>query len=182
MTISGKIMTTLTTITKQRIIIAKDIIKNINSEKYKIIPDDDCCFADLIMPKRYNDENFKNLEEFVKVSRYCNVCPNGAILFSISNKIRSIDFDSLFNEGYGGTPFSIWSSSFTTEILNDFFDNKQLDLIEVAGAKRVIMSPSKLSKKEEDKAIIFGGKYKNANKRMIAIMRNLIKNKGKFIL
>lgn len=102
----------------------------------------------------------------------CNGCAKGALLLSTVNFIDNCsvyDADTI-------------SGADIPEKLKGIFSEKQLHLIETAYEKTVINSIASgygLCPLEE-KAIKFGAQFKTQKKRLIAILDNIIENKGTF--
>lgn len=107
----------------------------------------------------------------------CKVCALGGIFAATVkrfNKFESVP-DLSMDEGY--------------DYLEDYFSKQQLDMIECAfelGHGRVfyeennIYGDNELGKKLGNSCIEFGKQYKAGEARMVAIMKNIIKNNGSF--
>lgn len=101
----------------------------------------------------------------------CNCCALGACFLAktrLGNRTRSdgdIDPDDI------------------SSALGSIFGKRQMSLIEAAFELDNTSGEfnEKLSEKQAEKAIAFGEKHDSADKRLIAIMKNIIKNDGTFV-
>lgn len=171
--------------TEKRILIAKDIMAQIKSKKFKAVcgiyteTSDACVKAE--------DLDSTSLQVGLEVSNViCECCAKGAIVLS---KIRfANEVDIYKNIERNPTIYNDPAK------IKDIFSIKQLDLMESAFEvedykrlaneeinERLTRLTTLVFSKKQIKAIKFGSKFKNANDRLIAIMENVIKNKGAFI-
>jgi hypothetical protein len=166
----------------KRVLIAKDVIKQIKAERY--IPNSTYCSIecneDLIDESL--QKHLPNIE--------CNVCAVGSLFVShikYNNKFTVYQADEI-------------STEILEDILEEYFDIKTLILIEQAfegfgyynsnkgfcfdnGLKGdKLLSNFNITVEEVDKAVSFNNNYKDRNECLIAIMKNIIKNKGEFVL
>lgn len=170
---------------EKRMAICKDALKQIALKKF--IPKSDTYFQvkelnrswgnDFVLQGKTIASNGQ-LNEVMKKTT-CTVCAKGA-LFAADilerNHMTIID-------GANVTNSSIASR------LGGIFTGFQLDLIEVAFEKAIIRDTSGRlyvgtcgTEKSPiaKRAIAFGRKYGNATERLVAILKNIIKNKGEF--
>lgn len=128
----------------------------------------------------------KELQEVIQEEHIqCSVCGIGACFTSLIN----------LNDNYTLTEDRIYMLSRTTSsqneihrVLLDYFSKAQMLLIETAFeandlAHSIREDCTNLNDREiTEKAINFGKKYKTDNNRLKAIMTNIIKNQGTFLL
>jgi len=173
---------------QMRVIIAKDILAQIESRRYcpaegswiagsNMIGDLDCYIEDRLNEnKNYSKIDIRG---YVNKVKKCSVCALGAIFMSQVSKFGGVTFDGNF------TPTSAFFNVFEDldcSPLKKYFSVSQLELIEacfegLAGAHSgdVAKSSDRVS------AQAYYTCYKNATKRMITIMNNIIRNKGTFV-
>lgn len=168
------------TIEEQKMRIVTDAIKQIKFKK--IVP----TTGDYLKMFRKNKTKrvFKkagSIKEFLNLPEvYCEACAKGAIFAScvmINNKVKGEDNFS--------------DESFQKEKLSKWFPLLELDMIEAAFEVRVVQdTTNKLEKSVGpswykkpttmgSKAINFGRKYDDDEKRLLAILENILQN-GKF--
>jgi hypothetical protein len=175
---------------EKRVEIAKDALAHYKSKLFKPTK---CTYLSV---EDIDDEINENqqLNTFIlKEKKTCNTCLKGAVLCSHilkTNHLSIQEFNKIENE-----------NDFIYKRLKGIFSVNQLDLMEVAFEGRVVMEENTtLATYNEDydeddwdeeqyiltelaeKAIKFSKKYENTDDRYVAILRNLIKNGGEFIL
>lgn len=113
-----------------------------------------------------------DLQEILeKEGTTCEVCAKGALF--AADVLRRDNFRMGINNIYIG--------SLTIEQkLADIFDPLQLHLIEAAYEGVVVYGENEMPEILIKKSRAFYGKYSTSEARMIAIMKNIIKNKGEF--
>jgi hypothetical protein len=160
---------------KQRVMIAKDVIKQLKAKKliatqgtYIRVKDDiDDLFRDFHGKQNYNDNSF---QETLKSIPQCKVCAKGAIFACTvmrRNQVKN-------NQVPGGT--DDWGGGNIAPLLGNIFSPMQLRLIETEFEGHDI------------EATTFEGEIKpimnlrlNSNEdTMIIIMKNIIRNNGRF--
>lgn len=169
---------------KQRVAVAKDVLKQLAAKFYKAKRGDYFVFSglkkDINTPPKGLDTLFADLK---KGGASCEVCGIGSVFASMTilgNKSNCSEFS--LEQIHDGRSMS---DSTMRHKLNKVFSEKDRVLIEAAFEK-----DGELAKDNEgcfeipenlDKAVEFGKKYKSDSGRLKAIMNNIIKNKGEFI-
>lgn len=163
---------------EKRIIIAKDVIKQIRSKF--LIPYKGCYVS---ITNNYDpiSSGTINAQEELKNIKSCRVCAKGSLLISKIAKFNSVFLDGKYDIN---TTFSQLNGN--DRCINNLpeFTRRQLDLIELA-FENFISSDDKtifFSQKLANKARDFYAKYEDTEQRLIAICKNIIKNKGTFVL
>lgn len=166
---------------QKRVLIAKDVIKNLKANKIRAA---EGAYARFYEPT-FGVHSFKPscLREQIKEKPelVCQCCALGSAFYSYIMKYNN------FVAGYGQNYFN----EFSMEVLETIFTKRQLDLIESAfeGQDRCIRSDDTSYFDPEtgvyndatlNSAIRFGRKHHDVSKRLEAIMGNIIKNKGVF--
>lgn len=168
---------------KKRIQIAKDVIKQLNVGK--IIAKTGTYFSSRTVEKKVSKlKEPEELQELLKGAPACKVCGIGSLFICdiIRNDKYVVDPD---NEGLDV------DGDVIAERFSGIFDPSQLDLIETAFEARVMFDRTNTLRERDylgwskntsvaNTAIAFGKKYRNTQKRLVAIMENIIKNKGTF--
>jgi hypothetical protein len=162
---------------QKRVAIAKDALKWLNNGIYSA---QEGVYCAVRRTGTYYAEGNEQVNVLIANENVnCQVCAKGALLMShimFTNKV------SLSESHYFGDSDAIQNR------LKNVFSKSQLDLIETAFEKDVIRYRNKYlinSKgnytKVASKAIRFGEKYKEDQSRLVAILKNIVKNKGQFI-
>jgi hypothetical protein len=171
---------------QKRVAIAKDVIEQVKAEKY---------FArNRTYIDFYNKLEGEIQSNFNKVK--CECCALGAMFLSDVKYTNQCTFEQAKSTSF----------SFDEENrLRNYFDVEQLILIEAAfecwssdrlldydehtsGQIRdgfgydLVMSNLSITEDDLDNAANFGNKYDDSSERLIKIMENIVKNKGKFKL
>jgi len=171
---------------QKRVAIAKDVLSQIRSKKItpkhleyyqnKAAERKKLCSA--IKSAEPNSE----LRDVLKKVPSCNVCARGAIFVSAIKLFNNFAVKKLGNvdEDFPIDTDSIFS------IGGRYFSKKQALLIEVAFEGRIDVldydERDALSNDQYDAAVDFYKSFKNAKDRMVGIMKNIIKNKGEFVI
>ena len=170
---------------EKRVFIAKDVIKQIGKKKI-IAKNTNGYYSTTEFQEAFDKLAGKEilttkveLQTVFKNTKQCTVCAQGALLLSDilqrnRCKISYEDFDKIDER------------EFIKSRLRSYWSQLQLELIETAFEESIMryMIPG-LNIKLYDEAAYFGiktntsGNY-NADKRLVAIMKNIIKNKGTF--
>lgn len=164
---------------KKRVAIAKDVIQQLNSKTY--VPTQSV-WAEMRFPSANIFSDTEQLEQtsvqdlLQTENAECCVCGVGALIASAVN----LGNNCLVKESADVTTFrrSITLTMGSNRGLLDCFSAEQIRLIELAfevgnGAYR----PRDYF---EDRAVLFGERYKTLKGRMLGIMQNIIKNNGEF--
>lgn len=157
---------------EQRVFIAKDVLESLKLKKYKA---EHLIYVETNTSKADEDSKFN--QDFVNCDDFsCKVCALGAIFTSkvkIANGFES-GFDLyLYNPDLDDREMR--------NNLEKYFSRSQLKAIEHAfeGFENDVEDSCKTLDSKYKK---FHKSYPNADKRMKAIMNNIIKNKGTFII
>ena len=160
---------------EQRVAIAKDVIKHLNTGKIKATVG--TYFENSFIDKhlyKLSDEN-KNVELQTLLEKddvKCKVCALGGMFvvdvlnndhLLVGKKERDID------------------SYLERKRLKKYFSTSQLSLIENSFEKMNIVDPTSNNWSVNYDGVEFGKKFKSPKDRLIAIMQNVIDNKGTFI-
>ncbi len=169
------------TTAQKRVIICKDALIQIKLKKFiansgRYLQSDELCSIS-------NNVDSIELKSILPQVKSCQVCAKGALFLSeVMNRNN-------YKVGYDLVLIDNIKSDNIQERLEGLFAKNQLDLIEVAFEKRIIDPDNDYICKDQyddtptkiaEKAIKFGEKYSKANDRLIAILDNIIFNKGTF--
>ena len=171
-----------------RVAIAKDVIAQIRAKKYKA---KNRTYVDFkpktgIKKKEFftekDVETGKDLQDVIKTRmESCQVCAKGALFVSAIRKFDNfaVEDGMLYNSLYesGGASCYANNDDFLDH-LRDYFDYDQLELMEYAfeGDCGQVDDYD-----QEERALAFYHSFKKAEDRLVAIMKNVIKNNGEFI-
>ncbi len=160
--------------TQKAVAIAKDVIAQIKLQQY--IANSGSYFYDINSPD-YAYVKVKNI-----LDKKCKVCALGACIVSAAR---------LFNQDtYEAVP--VFNS--INENLKEYFDPNDLLLMEYTFERGMLGELYNYSNDTYEKyyntfdqatknaACFYGDAYSNVEDRLIAIMRNIIRNKGRFII
>lgn len=181
---------------EKAVLVAKDVLKQIKLKKY--IPNagsyikrsDDYDSLKALGLKKKDDvrNNFDKIPP-------CRVCALGSMLLSCTNLGNRLTFSDV--DIITGSKIDSLDKPKIKKLFNSIFDAYQLLLIENAFEKPSVSSDRyakdilglKLSNEDFDKCLNFYYKYNtgynydySASERMVAICKNIIKNKGRFVL
>lgn len=160
---------------EKRVAIAKDVLAQVKIQT--IFPvQGNYIEIDEIKGNFDSDVQVNSLIKDKKIS--CNCCMKGSLFMAHVNKTNHLTLDDLDSHGHS-------NNESMYERLDKIFTQEQLDLMECAFEGDLISdSTGKLSSKEDliNKAYDnFFIQYNDETERLIAICKNLIKNKGTFI-
>lgn len=114
----------------------------------------------------------------VILSRKCQVCGIGAIACARATLLDAMPANHVISDD----AMDMIGRGATLQMIGEVFSRSQVDLIETAFEKYlpgdIISGPSTESQASARK---FGLKYRSATARLKAIMRNIIRNGGKFV-
>ncbi len=162
---------------EKQIAVAKDVLYRINIKQ--------------LLPKKslfcgFNNGVIIDGEQLSTVLKrpnlQCTVCAKGGLFLSYIGIVNDYKLkDSRIHNGEANT-------SKEMDLLSDVFSKKQLTLIETSFEGRLYPWNESLTEKEENKCLAFYGKYKDTAHEgkldntvvLIAICKNIIKNKGEF--
>ena len=184
---------------KQRILVAKDVIAQLKAKKFKATKGTYVAIKDQALSDAVEESSTEQLHERFKTIKQCAVCARGAMFMSTVRLGNQFQLNQMDTEWNG--PIATVEAGEVDERLKSVFASDQQYLIEAAFEGRDINSQlyevmtyddngsSLKANIFEDmynlilaKAKIFYKRYKKSDNRMIAIMKNVIKNKGKFVL
>jgi hypothetical protein len=159
---------------RKRVAIAKDVIRSIELDKI-ITPNSGIYFDNRYFNRiYYYDEtsDFEIRDILLENTPECTACAIGSMFLCTvlrDDNLSVKEFNTTHEQNFRG-------------IIRRFFDEAQLDLIECA-FERSPRYCTKLSNLDDDvqKAVNFGKKYTKDRNRLIAIMKNIIRNNGTFI-
>lgn len=154
---------------EKRVTLAKDVISQLKKEKLNA-----CSGTYLMIDNLDNVEVNEQLNKVLKKQGTCEVCAKGALFISHimrNNHFTIADYHS----------FSKTDNEKIKERLGSLFSLPQLELIEKAFEGENVDNDLK-DGTLIDLADEFHDNYKDDTERLIAIMQNIIKNKGTFKL
>ena len=173
---------------QKRVLIAKDVIAQVKAKKY--VPKRGTWQQVVMKGFDYRDDHDdKANERSLQLALIgdevgtCECCALGSMFLSCTLFNNKVTVEQANDTNTGGV---IHNRLKHENGLNRFFTNKQLVLIEIAfelgyGAFRdEIPYKFGVSATLENKAINFGFRYDNEDARLLAIMRNIVKNNGEF--
>lgn len=169
-------------VAKQRIRVAKDVIKQIDIKKYTV---DTGRYVDDVEFKGYRDYSHLDIKDNFANIKKCQVCAIGACLLSITHFKNKLSFYDV-----GHNIYSLRNAK--VKKLLSLFSKEQLLLIESAfeglsySADRVAVhvleyDTDKCSEDLLIRASKYYSRFRSSKNRLKAIMNNIIKNKGTFI-
>lgn len=157
---------------KKRVAIAKDALEQVLAKNYKVKTGQYVTFLGSGSPIEKSEEldvpPACNLQD-VK----CQVCARGALFVSALRKDASIEPETLPSEDY-------LDNDAITETENNYFSREQIDLIESAFETNTFCdeAPEELVMA----AVLYGKSLGNKDERLVAILKNIIRNKGEFVI
>lgn len=163
---------------EQKVIIAQDVIGQIVAN---ILKPKQGSYVVATIKKSSKVQKSAGVKENYEALSKCEVCGVGACLMSITKFKNKLHFNDLPESADEFNQDSL-------DLLKSVFSPTELALIEIAfektnsnwaanvGKDRMGI---KISYEQAFKAVEFGKKYRSASKRLIAIMQNIIDNKGK---
>lgn len=188
---------------QKRVAIAKDVIKQINA---KFFVAQKGVYGQVNLnkdPYRYDVDEIKGVpeqaDESLKVIRrkggVCDVCGIGGCFLSLVRLGDEMTISDAFSSQDRTTNAKLKRGIIDDLIqvdhnrmrrqLRRVFTPRQMTLIECAFEKSTMHSDAKDKHSPwelRDRAKEFGSKYSNDSKRLVAIMENIIKNKGELVL
>jgi hypothetical protein len=168
-----------------RVAIARDVIKQLNSKKLRVTTDQGNFFTTKV--KTPNPD----IQEIVKNSKFCTVCAVGALFACTVQKHNSLEINYSTDGDYDYQELRLHYGFGTHEktffYLNQYFTKAQLASIEYCyelgnGATDYEDINEYLNKGEINELVRFGKSFTSKKARLIAIMKNIIKNNGDFKL
>ena len=153
---------------QMRVIVAKDALLQLQLEKYQpkcgVYIDDDLKREIQYLPSQGKANREDSVQPYLNNLNNCQVCAKGAIFLSSVRAFNDVTVGN-FYEGAMNKAYSI-------------FGENNLDRIECAFEQWKLKNSSNNNK--NTKLNKFIDKYPHTNKRLEAILKNIIKNKGIF--
>lgn len=175
---------------QMRVAIAKDVISQINSKKLIPRPGVWICdpkmggldqhidnLIDKAMDDPKNDTcNFTefNARDFTKNVNRCEVCALGSIFVSSVNLYNGVHFEN-------GDEALESFNDLSLSPLSKYFSEESLALIECCFEGEDGAHYNSTSEKEFAIGIAYNRSFRSPKERLIAIMKNIVRNKGDFI-
>lgn len=158
----------------KRVAIAKDALEQINKGLFNPRHGAYVEFYESIEVKDNNQELCSLIED-----KGCNVCARGALFLSTVRKFDNFSVSKI--DKYDGTIDSIGQYEFKSYESN-FFDRKQIRMIECMFECNSDHANVKDSKKMIDAAVTYGESFHYSKDRLKEICKNIIRNNGEFII
>jgi len=160
---------------EQRVAVAKDALKQLQYEKYTAtkgvyigheLETRVCKWVD-----GYDDAELSNAKEqlqplLIKDKGLCKVCAKGALFLSAVRKFNKATVGDMSDENF--------------KVAENIFGSTNFDLIEAAFEKWDYLRGNSTWNIPSLDAEAFGHKYDNDHDRLVAILKNIIKNNGTF--
>lgn len=156
---------------KSVVAIAKDVLKTINKRNIK----SESYYCQVPYEQQANklfSSNGNAQKHIPTIEKFCQVCAIGTCFLSFIKLYNNIKLKDINND-----------RSMMVDYLSQFFDERQLDLIEIAFERSLNYTKTNIQYNELElyyRAKLFGQKYIKDHNRIKAIMLNIIKNKGWF--
>lgn len=168
-----------------RVAIARDVLSQLRSQKLVAESGNYCYMFPKGSPNELGDipevisqqdvDNKIDLQDiFKKKVQKCEVCAKGALFVSMVRKYDNVPIP------VNGVGDSYLDGTYVTSKLRRYFSGSQLELIEYAFELGTAGIPT-ASETVKYNASSFCEQYDSDKERMIAIMKNIIKNEGTFI-
>lgn len=170
---------------EQRVAVAKDVLKQLNDGFYKAHAG--TYFIIGKMPKRVIEipPKLDTLFDHLKTTgAQCDVCGIGSCFTSLVRLGNSVESSAILYEQENKKVKKHDSIEDTPmrELLEKVFSSSQLTLIECAFERSEMHynQANDTPSFKQNAAVVFGEKYRRDKNRLMAIMQNIIKNKGEF--
>jgi hypothetical protein len=168
---------------EMRVVIAKDVIKQVKAKRIK--PKRGVYIGSSAFQKQFDDAYAalyvkgvtgtaatKIKARKVQVPKKCDACALGSCMISALDKYNKLNVGNLVNDLANFN--AGWDREEIIKYLCRWFARHQLNLIEDAFEYKEWHDTSSPPR-------TFGEKYPTSSKRLVAIMQNIIKNKGTFV-
>lgn len=162
------------------IIIAKDVIANLNAKHFYATQGQYCVIPGISNQIRtgVGGSRVCNLQTYLKTlkeeKKPCGACALGSMFLAKVDRFNKCDID---NTSFGATNDYLVN---VANHLTDAFTKHELGVIEAAFETRRLGLAYKM-RKSTKKAITFGSRFNDADVRLRAIMKNIIDNNGEFL-
>lgn len=179
---------------QRRVAIAKDALKQIEVKRYRPLRGHYVVGSEFFDKNIVNDSRIGEQQVCTVMSDNmpsCQVCARGALFLSSITLFDKLRVNSLPTLRYRFDNRYLYTSLDNIDLCGadmqvqerKFFSKQQITLIETAFEGSVIHGNSNgLTEVQIEAAELFSKNYKNSNNRLIAILKNIIKNKGEFVL
>lgn len=169
-----------------RVVVAKDVIAQIKAKKYLARPG--TFISPTYLSPTLGETSNEHFARRICTSKYCGVCAVGAVVASIVhlksdgivNPVFENGIQSKVNPAHQGFIGNIVDTMATMRRVWGINDADLMELAFENGDGVVKVKNADLNDYDVMAALLFGRQYDNANDRLIAIMRNIIANKGRF--
>lgn len=165
---------------KQRVLVALDVIKHLNTEKFQA---EAGAYIDNVSLKDGTNGGNRDIKKTLKKVEACSVCAMGACILSVAGYKNTLNWDDV------GGQTSELNYDKIRNILT-MFKPKQLLMIETAfedyhsGADRIARQvfeyEEDLTADELEACRQFYRAHDNDRDRLMEIMKNIVRNEGKF--
>lgn len=169
---------------QKRVAIAKDVLEHLDAEK---ITARSLIYVEPIITKevaeKFGGRSLKRLQvsSVYKEVEKCEVCALGAMFFCAVKVANHLTVDKLFDSGtWGYYPRFRALNRDVFWYMKKFFSEEQLTLIEYAFENFYGGSKAYATNEEDLASLMYIGRP--PSERMRAIMQNIIKNKGTFVV
>ena len=166
-------------INSRAILVAKDVIKQI--EHYSVC---EGSYINVCIPNTTYDKikpiDLRDLIPTLKKARICKVCALGACLISKAKLFDNVPLEGMFKDSNITNSKYLLCNNKIHSLLQEIFPNQQAELIEAA-FERSDNYGGNNSSENIIKAVDFGNNFDFPKERLIAIMQNIIDNRGFFI-
>lgn len=155
----------------RRVAIAEDVLKWLRTKKLTIKTQTYCRFNDEYDLYKFDGDDMQAvMGKIITPFKPCSVCAKGALFIAAVDKFNSVKVRA----------FGMNDEDVVMEPLLAYFTEEQLNLVEAAfeGWNHLAGDADLVEYVTED----YIKKYPDARKRLRAIMRNIIVNKGTFVL
>jgi len=173
---------------QKRVEIAKDALKQLRANQYKAATDGYFTLAKSAVNTLEFGVRLKLSHVIKHNPKNCHVCLRAAVLLSTFRKFKPTAMADC--QAY----FTRYDNSLcmddvdTAKVEKQFFTVHQTQLMETAFEQRELYSgptyniDSPLTSEDVKAAEAFGKRYRSPKTRMIAILSNVVRNKGKFVI
>lgn len=153
------------TITEKRVVVAKDALKQLKAERF-VAQIGHYLGMDITQALEEVEDRTCQAQPYLKDAKVCTVCAKGALLLSAIRKFNKATIRDVLNEDMSKP--------------EKLFGEHNLDNMEAAFETWDCFSGSRYGQPVPVKVEQFGHNYDNAHDRLVAILKNVIKNNGTF--
>jgi len=169
---------------KQVVAVAKDVLAQIKVKKFRVK-------TGIYLGVNLSQEEgaaINDLQDLMKIKKPCHVCARGALILSKANLYNNCPVEMSV---WGNMPYiEDTAEALSSPDEGDAFPAKLTAMAETAfegftnGKNHEVgchPSVEYLTAKEHAACLAFYKRYRKAEDRLVAIMRNIVKNEGRFI-